>query len=214
MLYQISDFMTYSKELAGYKLDKFSSGNMSLRLSEGRVAIKPSGFAYEEIKFEDISIVDLGGNHLSGKNPSSDLMMHLEIFRAKEEVNCIIHTHSHFATVMSCLNRPLKVLTTLHADYFGKEIYCMHYTNHRHKNIGTEAVKSGENIMLLERHGALIFGDNIKNLIRNIVILEEISKLNFNIETISPGLRPIQKDDISKLYDYYSKKYCKTNKNW
>jgi len=207
MEYEINDLLKYAKKLGSYNLDKLSSGNISLRLSNGFIAIKPTGYTYDELTIDNISIIDLDGNHIKGDKPSSDLMIHIEIYKKRDDINCIIHTHSHYATVMSCLNKPLKVLTTLQADYFGKDIYCMPYMNHRTSNIGIEALKSGEDIMLLERHGTLMFQDNIIKLIKKAVILEEIAKLNYNILQINKEYNSLNEKDINKLNDYYSNKY-------
>lgn len=207
MIYQVVDFVKYMEKLAKHNLDKLSCGNISLRLSNGLIAIKPSGFSYDEVNMTNVSMVDMEGNHLSGEKPSSDLDFHLHIYKHKPEINCIIHTHSHYATVMSCLKKPLKVLTTLQADYFGKDVWCMPYTNHRTQSIGERAVKSGEKVMLLERHGTLMFHECPKKLIKYAVVLEEIAKLNYFIENLYNEISKLENNDIKNLNNYYNKNY-------
>lgn len=207
LLYQSVDFIKYMHELAKHNLDKLNCGNISLRLSNGLIAIKPTGMSYDQVNITNVSIVDMKGNLLSGEKPSSDVEFHLHIYKHKPEINCIIHTHSHYATVMSCLNKPLKVLTTLQADYFGKDVWCMPYTNHRTKSIGERAVKSGEKVMLLERHSSLIFDEKPIKAIKNAVILEEIAKINYHIEMINPNIKKIKDKDIDSLNNYYQNEY-------
>ncbi len=207
MLLETVDFIHYMRELAKHKLDKLSCGNISLRLSNGLIAIKPTGMSYDEVTITNVSMLDMEGNLLSGEKPSSDIEFHLHIYKNKPEINCIIHTHSHYATVMSCLNKPLKVLTTLQADYFGKDIWCMPYTNHRTESIGERAIKSGEKVMLLERHGTLMFHENPKKLIKYAVILEEIAKLNYFIENCDSKIKKLEIKEINKLNKYYNTNY-------
>ncbi len=175
-----SDLIIYMKDLATLNLEVLNSGNISIRLANGLIAIKPSGLAYNNIKKNKVSLINKQGKHISGLKPSSDIAIHLEIYLRKPEINCIIHTHSHYATVMSILGKPLKILSTLHADYFGREIFCMPYVNHRIENIGTRVVKSKENVMLLSHHGTLVIDKDPRRAIKNVVALEEISKINFH----------------------------------
>src|SRR3989344_8664539 len=206
--YEPLDFIEYMNELAKHKLDKLSCGNISLRLSNNLIAIKPTGMSYNEVNIENVSIVNISGKHLFGEKPSSDLDFHLQIYNNKPEINCIIHTHSHYASVMSCLKKPLKILTTLQADYFGKDIWCMPYKNHRTGSISEKIIKSGNKVVLLERHGTLILDEKPEKAIKNAVILEEIAKLNYHIEMIESKVKKIKDKDIGALNKYYQNAYA------
>ena len=80
-----------------------TSGNISMRdPKENVVAITPSGRDYDTMKAEDITIVDLNGNVVDGDYiPSSETPMHTAVYRARKDVNAVVHTHSLYATVMS-----------------------------------------------------------------------------------------------------------------
>ncbi|MDD4984038.1 MAG: class II aldolase/adducin family protein [Candidatus ainarchaeum sp.] len=207
IVFKKQDLTKYIHILDDKNIEILSSGNISIRLSNNLIAIKPCGFAYSEIKTKDISIVDLSGKLVSGKKPSSDLDMHIEIYKNKKKINCILHTHAHFTTVMSSLNKPLKILTTLQADYFGTEVFCMPYVNHRLSNIGMAAIASGQETMLLERHGALIFGMSPGEVVKKAIALEEIAKLNYHILCINKKIKPLDKKDINMLHNYYCSSY-------
>lgn len=198
------------QELKEHVAETLSSGNISLRLTDNTIAIKPSGFSYAECIDEDhVAIVGLDGKHIQGPRPSSDIEAHLSIYNGNPKVTCIIHTHSHYATVMSTLGEPLKILSTLHADYFGQEIPCMPYTNHRTDNFGAAALKIDAEAMLLAHHGALIFGNTPSKVIRRTIALEEIARLNYHIRLLGHTVNNLNIEDIAALNTYYEGEYGK-----
>ena len=98
----------------------FTWGNVSeIDRRNGVFAIKPSGVEYDTMKKDDIVIIDLEGNKVDGKlRPSSDMLTHLELYRAFEEIGGIVHTHSPYATSWAQSERELPCYGTTHADTF------------------------------------------------------------------------------------------------
>ena len=83
----------------------------------------PSGMEYDLLKLEDITVTDLDGNIIEGiRKQSSDLKTHLQIYKAKEEINGIIHTHSSFASCFAVLNESIPVTSTTMANEIGGEV--------------------------------------------------------------------------------------------
>lgn len=201
------DLLKYMKELSFLNFETANSGNISIRLDNGFIAIKPSGMNYSKIHKNQISIVSLNGKKISGLNPSSDLQMHIDIYINRPEINCVIHTHSHYATVMSMLNKSLKIITTMQADHFGKEIFCMPYLNHRKENIGKKFTKTKENVVLLERHGALLVDKDPRKALVKMIALEEIARINFHSLFLPKKIKSLKSKDVDSLNTYYSKKY-------
>src|ERR1700751_2402234 len=92
--------------LGGAALGTF--GNVSeIDRDAGIVAIKPSGVPYDELRVEDVSVVTLGGDQVSGLLPSSDTPTHLELYRAFAPLGGIAHTHSTYATSWAQARRPI-----------------------------------------------------------------------------------------------------------
>jgi len=77
------------------------SGNASIKLSEERVAITPSRIEKFLLKPEDISIVAIDGTHLAGPRPSTEIQMHLTIYRVCSECKSVVHVHGLFAPVLA-----------------------------------------------------------------------------------------------------------------
>ena len=87
-------------ELPRRGLITYTWGNVSgIDRASGLFVIKPSGVDYDELKPEDMVVMDLNGNKVEGDyNPSSDTPTHLELYKAFPEVGGIVHTHSPWAT--------------------------------------------------------------------------------------------------------------------
>ena len=94
-------------QLPQYGLVTFTWGNVSgIDRERGLFVIKPSGVAYEEMKPEDMVVMDLDGVQVEGRlRPSSDTATHLELYKAFPEVGGIVHTHSRWATAWAQTGR-------------------------------------------------------------------------------------------------------------
>ncbi len=84
-----------------------ATGNVSMRVNDNKVLIKPSGEDFWQIQTSDFILVDLEGRILEGTNkPSIETGMHVSIYKERPDINAIIHTHP--------------VCTKLFANYFDK----------------------------------------------------------------------------------------------
>jgi L-fuculose-phosphate aldolase len=76
-----------------------TDGNISLRLDPHRILTSPTGISKGMMAADDLVITDLEGNKLSGRrNPSSELAMHLLIYRRRPDINAVCHAHPPVAT--------------------------------------------------------------------------------------------------------------------
>ncbi len=95
-------------------LCKHKSGNFSARDKEtGYVVITPTSVDRELLTPRDMVVVDLDANvleNLSGLRPTSETLMHLEIYKTRPDVTAIAHTHSMYATVFALLGKPLPAI--------------------------------------------------------------------------------------------------------
>ena len=100
----------------GQRLDlcKHKSGNFSIRDKEtGYVVVTPSGVNREELTVDDICVLTVDGELIEVKNnrkPSSETMMHLEVYKTREDIMAIVHTHSKMATSFAVLNKPIPAI--------------------------------------------------------------------------------------------------------
>jgi L-ribulose-5-phosphate 4-epimerase len=79
-----------------------SSANMSF-LHEGKIYITGSGTSFGTLTENDFSVVSLSGEHLEGIKPSKELPLHKTYYEKSEAIGAVIHTHSFYSTLWSCL---------------------------------------------------------------------------------------------------------------
>ncbi|MHA1684069.1 MAG: NAD(P)-dependent oxidoreductase [Promethearchaeota archaeon] len=89
-----------------------TAGNVSTRVKrsggEDQFLVTPSTVDYEHMEPGDVVLVDEGGNTIEGRrNPTSERRMHIAIFKARPDVNAIIHTHAPFSTALSIAKVPI-----------------------------------------------------------------------------------------------------------
>ena len=167
-------------------------GNVSaLDRESGLVVIKPSGVSYDDMKAEDLVVVDLDGNIVEGDlRPSSDTPTHLAIYRHFPEVGGVVHTHSTYATAWSQAGLPIPNIGTTHADTFYCDIPCTEEMSHEQIEAAYEAATGdviadafkGMNPMhtpavLVKHHGPFTWGKNAANAVYNAVVLEEVARM-------------------------------------
>ncbi len=166
-------------ELPKYNLVVWTGGNVSLRDKEsGLVVIKPSGIRYEDLQPEHFVIVDLDGKIVDGKlKPSSDTASHLYIYRHREDVNSVVHTHSRYATAFAALGKPIPVYLTAHADEFGCTIPCGDFALIGGEEIGKVVVNTiGTSLAcLLKNHGVFTIGRSGSEAVKAAVMVEDIA---------------------------------------
>ncbi|MFM6979749.1 MAG: class II aldolase/adducin family protein [Methylophilaceae bacterium] len=131
-------------------LHKGTSGNVSLRCEQG-FWITPSGKDNAELQAEDMVLMDLAANCLSPGKPSSEWRFHRDIYQAKPEVQAVVHTHSMFATSLSCLRNDIPAFHYMIAVAGGDSIRCAPYAL-----FGSQALSDHALQALQQRHACLL----------------------------------------------------------
>ena len=201
--------------LPEYGLVTFTWGNVSqIDWEKNLVVIKPSGVSYEEMKPEDMVVVDLDGNVVEGNlRPSSDTMTHLELYKAFPEIGGIVHTHSRWATSFAQAGIPLKALGTTHADTFFGDVPITRMLTPEEingayeKETGTVIVEclAGKDPMavpavLVQSHGPFTWGKDGKEAVHNAVVLEEVAFMAYHALQLNPSVERIPQTILDKHY--------------
>jgi L-fuculose-phosphate aldolase len=161
-----------------------TSGNVSVRTPEGDVLVTPSGVDYEVLGPEDVVLVDLDMNVLAGSLvPSTETPMHTGIYKARPNVDAVVHTHSRFATTLACLGWEIPpvhyMLTTLGPDgriplapytLYGTEELADHAAN---------ALGGSHYACLLRTHGTIAVGESADKAFSRTVVLEEMAEVYY-----------------------------------
>jgi len=193
-----------------------TQGNVSgINREKKKIYIKPSGVAYENLKREMITEVFLDGSPCGkGKlKPSVDTPHHIFLYRNLRDIGAVCHTHSRFITVFSVLEIPVPVLTTGHADVFGKDIPVTGYVDNTGENIGKALLntykKTGCNAIILGRHGLFTIAETPEKSAFYALMAEYCAEVSYYaIAAGKSKITPLRSEEIEKWYcRYHSKRY-------
>jgi L-ribulose-5-phosphate 4-epimerase len=211
MLEQLkSELVELHLELPRHELVVWTSGNVSARDPEtGLVVIKPSGVRYEDLRPEQMVVVDLEGQTVEGDlKPSSDTASHLYIYRHGPDVGGVVHTHSPYATAFAAVGRPIPVVLTAIADEFGGPIPCGGFALIGDESIGKVVIDSiGHSpAVLLKNHGVFTIGRTAEAAVKAAVMTED------NARTVWLALQlgtpdEIPAEEVARLHHRYTKVY-------
>ncbi len=157
-----------------------SEGNLSLRIDPNAILITRSGVCKGELTPNDLVKVSLKKStfHPSHK-PSSELQLHLEVYRQRPEIKAIIHAHPPHAVSLSLagisLEKPYTPESVLLLGAVPTAPYGRPSTSHVSESIQKYIKKT--DIILLERHGSLTVGDSLKEAFQKLEILENTAKI-------------------------------------
>ncbi len=188
----------------------WTGGNVSVRDTEtGLIAIKPSGVMFEDLTAEKMVVLDLSGKVIEGSlAPSSDVYSHLYIYRHKDEVNSVIHTHSNYATAFAANNMPIPAILTAIGDEFGGPIPCGAFALIGGEEIGKVVVEAIGNspAVLLKNHGVFTVGKTGMGALKAAVMVEDNAKTAWlALQLGQPDV--ISDEDLKKLNDRYQNIY-------
>ena len=174
MMTQRNEIVLYGRKLITSRLTTGSGGNLSIiNRREGLVAISPSGVEYCDMQPDDVVIVDLDGNVKEGRFvPSSELSAHLALYRQRDDIGSVLHTHSVYATTIACLNWELPAVHYL-VGFAGTKVplapYATYGTRELAENI-CNTIGQG-NAVLMANHGLITVAGDLRTA---FVIAEEI----------------------------------------
>jgi len=137
------------------------SGNVSCRWKTGML-ITPTGMAYDAIGPRDIVYVDGKGDvpEKKSKKPSSEWRFHLAAYRARPDMNAVVHTHSLNATVLACAGKPIPAFHYMVAVAGGSDISLVPYDTFGTKELARHVAKGlfRRNACLMANHGQIAVG--------------------------------------------------------
>lgn len=184
-------------------------GNLSLRLNDNTILITSSGKNKGEIKEKDILQIDLNGKLLKGEGKiSTEVKMHLYSYQKRKDINAVVHCHPVFVTSFAVAGKTInsKILPEVFLT-LGKIPLCKYATP------STEEVSKSIkpyiefcNAFVLQNHGALTFGKNIKEAYYRMEKLEHAAEILFKAELLG-GAKSLSKSNIDKLLKISEKTY-------
>ncbi|GEP75189.1 L-ribulose-5-phosphate 4-epimerase [Weissella thailandensis] len=203
--------------LPKHGLIKFTWGNVSeIDRESGLFVIKPSGVPYDELKPEDMVVVDLDGKIVEGDlNPSSDTETHRILYKEFPEMGGIVHTHSPWAVSFAQAGIDLPAAGTTHADTFYGDVPVARQMTDEEIN-GEYELETGNVIIetfkkrgidpmavpavLAQDHGPFTWGESADKAVYNAVVLEESAKMAYHTIMLNPHSIHVSQTLLDKHY--------------
>lgn len=202
------EIVEYGKKLITSGLTKGTGGNLSIFDRENKlIAISPSGIDYFETRPEDVVIMDLKGEIVEGnRKPSSEFELHKIFYERRKDLDAIIHTHTMYATTISCLNWDLPAVHYMIA-VAGKDVRCADYATFGTKELAENAFTAMEDrrAVLLANHGLLAGAGNLAKAFSITEDIEYCAELYYRTKAI--GQPVILSDEEMALMSQKFKSY-------
>ena len=184
-------------------------GNLSARV-HGGLLITPSRMDYDTMRPDDLVVVSLEGERLEGARlPSSEMEVHRQIYVRRPDIGAVIHTHSFYATALSCARRCVPVIVEEQSQVVGDELRCTNYVPAgQHRQLGEEVAGAlGEsNGVLLANHGVVACGRDLADALLTAQVVERVAHM-WLLAQAAGGAVPIPGEHVRSERDRWLHKY-------
>jgi L-fuculose-phosphate aldolase len=181
-----------------------SSGNLSVRLIDGRVAITPAAVPYDEMDGDDIVVIGGTGVAARGdRRPSSEYRLHLSVYAARVDVGAVVHTHSPFATAFAAAREPIPAVHYVIApllDGRSDRIRVAPYATFGTQELADACVATlgVDNAVLLASHGAVAVGADLPMAVDRARTIEELAALSWRARALG-GANVIDRAELGRV---------------
>ena len=158
-------------------INQGTSGNISLRHDAGML-VTPTSVPYETMQPEQIVFMGLDGSFDSRQRPSSEWRFHLDILKARPEVNAVVHAHPTYATTLAIMGREIPPIHYMVAVAGGDTIRCAPYATFGTEELSRHAVTAleGRLACLLAHHGMIAIGPSLAKAMWLAVEVETLAR--------------------------------------
>ena len=183
-----------------------TEGNFSLRLDGEHLLTTPKGACKGSLNESDLVVTNLDGKPTThpgngGKQPSTELAMHLAVYRLRPEIQAVVHAHPTTAVAFTVAGKSLTKCILPEAILALGAIPVAPYATPSTDEV-PESIKAGvlaNNVVMLDHHGALCFADTIWNAFYLLETLEHHAKTLLIAELLG-GAKPLPKTSVEKLF--------------
>lgn len=172
-----------------YGLNFNTQGNISVRLPEpDRYLVTPTDLEYDRMSADDMVVVDGAANVIEGRHaPSSEVMVHLTVYRRRPDVGAIVHTEPVFANVFGVINEPIRGALVNMVIYTKGDVPIMPFQLSNSAEFGEAMcdVLGDRNAVVWANHGLLTVGPNLRDAFKTTVAVETAAKVLLYARTVT-----------------------------
>ena len=178
------DLVHYGNELVKNGLVQGTWGNISVRIDEEYMLTTPSGLDYDECSPEDMVKVNLKSfrGEESLNSPTSEKRLHGEIYKNRDDVGAVVHTHSKYCSLLAACRMPLEVRDRDIAEKIGAILMVADYGE-------AGSIKLSDNVIqalgdrkgcIMSNHGMVAVGTDLDEAFENAIAMEEAARILVN----------------------------------
>lgn len=202
--------VAYCQKMITSRLTTGTGGNISIcNRARGEVAMTPTGIDYFEMKAADVVIMSLSGEIIEGNvKPSSEAEMHLALYKRRDDISAVVHTHSVFATTIACLRWELPPVHYL-IGFSGKKVPLASYATYGTPELAQNVAKAigNYNAVLLANHGLVAVGETLSRAFSTAEEIELVSEIYYRTKSIGEPviLSKEEMDNVLRKFGSYGK---------
>jgi L-fuculose-phosphate aldolase len=166
------------RRMSGGGLVLGAAGNASVRAGE-LIAVSPSGLWYDTLRPEDVCLVEPGGTPVEGTQPSVELPLHLAVLAARPEAGAVVHTHSPYATALSCVLDEIPVVEPEQAMAVGGSVPVAAYAPSGTAAVGEAVLAAAgpRRAAVIRNHGPVCLGGDLAQALACAFAVEENARI-------------------------------------
>jgi L-fuculose-phosphate aldolase len=157
-----------------------TSGNLSVRLDDRRLLVTPTGISKFLLRSADMVIADLQGRQLDGyRKVTSEISMHVAVYRHRDDITAVVHSHPPVATAFACVGRGLEEMLCQEAVMTLGVVPLATYAT-----TGTDEVAASlapfipdHDAILMANHGAVSYGSTLLQAFQKMEIVEHLAQI-------------------------------------
>ncbi len=180
-----------------------NEGNHSVRIGENRFLCTPTGISKGFLKPDDICTVDIEGKQLAGKRKrTSEMLMHLAIYKARPDVKAVVHSHPPHATAFAIAGVELPTCIHPEAEVFLGQVRTAKYVTPGDTRLGESLLPyvKDSNTILLQNHGTVTFSTSLEDAYYKLEIVDAYSRILLLAKQVG-SIRPLDDKEMKELLD-------------
>ena len=192
------------KRMNALGLNQGTAGNISARLDDGHFLVTPSGVPYDDMRPEDVPVMDLAGHWYGKRRPSVEWRFHRDILKARSDATIVLHTHSMFSTVLACLRLTIPAFHYMVAIAGGDTIRCASYATFGTQELSDNALKAleGRRACLLANHGLICLGTSLDKALGLATEVETLAAMYIRVRQAGTP-RLLDKAEMARVLELF-----------
>lgn len=178
-----------------------NEGNHSCRIGRDRFLVTPTGVSKGQLKPADLCLVDGAGRQLAGrKQRSSEFLMHAAIYKARPDVNAVIHSHPPHATAFAIAGIELPTCVHPEAEMFLGPVKMARYVTPGDQRLADSIVPfvKDSNTVLMGNHGVVCFDADLEQCYYKLEIVDAFARILLLARSLGT-INPLSQSEMGEL---------------